>query len=207
MTRLLALMWSQLRQRLADLRALFLLGIAITGIVAWLAPPPGQWPLPDVVGWLASLSGKWPRPAAEHKLVAPPLEISARVTHIWLPEPLVNLAKRECWSALPRRHEQVRNILADEEGHGFFYAFTRQLGYANGSVEYMDYIRYSIREPQKLQELVDVMAVVAGNPPPYRTTEFSNALVHVVPAGTSRRELLHEIEAESLSRKAGMRSR
>jgi hypothetical protein len=56
-------------------------------------------------------------------------------------------------------------------------------------------------------ELVDVMAMTAGYAPQHQTADFSGAVVHVVPVGTSRQELLDEIEAASLSRNSGSRSR
>jgi hypothetical protein len=202
MNKLMNLLWSQLRRHLPDLRVLLLLGIVITGVVSWLAPSSGRWPRPAVDDWLATASSQWPSPAARHGAVARRSEgmtVSAHLTHIWLSEPLVNLAKRESWSAQAQRHQQVREILAGQEGRGFFYAFRVEIHYANRRVDYIDYIRHPIREPANVPELVDVMAMAAGNPPQHQTADFSNAVVHVVSAGTSRQGLVDEIEAASLS--------
>jgi hypothetical protein len=210
MTKLIVMLWTLLRRRLAELRVLLTLGITIAGVVGWLAPPPGQWRFPAVVRRLVPLSGEWPWPAAEQKVEAHPqeiMEVKEHVTHIWLSEPLVNLAKRERWSVEPERHQQTRKILAGEGGHGFFFAFTLQLRHAKGIFGYIDYIRYPIREPDNVRELVEVMATAAGNPPQNRTTDFSNAVIHVVPAVTSRQELLDEIESASLWRDSGLPSR
>jgi hypothetical protein len=208
--KLIVLVWSQLRQRLAELRVLLLLGIAMIGIVGWLAPSRGQWPWLAVDGWLDHLSGEWPWPAAGHQFVARSQEnmgVGDRVTHIWLPEPLLNLAKRERWSAMPQRHEQTRKVLAGEVGHAYFYALRVQLGRADNKAGYIVYVRYPNLEQDNVHELMDVMAVAAGNPPPYRTIDFSNAVVRVVPAGTTRQGLLDAIEAASLSSESGLPSR
>jgi hypothetical protein len=98
----------------------------------------------------------------------------------------------------------MRKILAGQEGRGFFYAFRVEIRYASRRVEYIDYIRYPIRQPENVPELVDVMAMAVGNPPQHQTADFSSAVVHVVSAGTSRQELLDEIEAVSLSRNSGL---
>jgi hypothetical protein len=72
---------------------------------------------------------------------------------------------------------------------------------------HIDYIRHPIREPEYVHELVDAMAIAAGHSPQFLAGDFSNAVIHKVPVGTSRQDLLDEIEAAPLSRNSGLPSR
>ena len=146
MSKLIVVLWSQLRQLLADLLVLVLLGIAITCVVGWLTPPP---------------PGQLPRPAAKHELDDRPwdgIAVSAHVTHIWLQEPLVRLAKRESRTLPEQRRQQLQQILNAQDVRGVFYAFTIQLRQANGRVGNFQFLRCPVREPENVQELLDLMA-------------------------------------------------
>jgi hypothetical protein len=194
MTRLIVVLWSRLRRLLHDLSVLLLFGVVIAGAAGWLAPPPGP----------------GPRPAAQHELDERPwhsIAVSAHVAHIWLPEPLVELAKRESRALSEQRRQQLQRILNAQDSRGVFYAFTIQIRQANGRVGNIQFLRYPVREPENVQELLDLMATAAGNPPRYRTTDYSMAVVHVVPAETSRQELFEGIKASARSRDSGLPSR
>ena len=59
----------------------------------------------------------------------------------------------------------------------------------------MVFTRLPYREPDYFQEFLDVLAAAAGSPPHYPTIEYSAAAVHVLPANTSREELIRAIKA------------
>jgi hypothetical protein len=181
--------WSLLRRLLHDLGALLLVGVVIIGLAGWLISPPSQ--------SLRTGGG------AEEGFDDRPLDriaMSVHVAHVWLPERLVSLAKRESWSVSEERHQQLRKILQGEDWRVLFYAFTVQVLEASGGVESFYFMRYRCREPENVQELLDVMATAAGHPPNYPTTDYySAAAVHVVPAGTSPQKILDAMKASSLS--------
>jgi hypothetical protein len=129
------------------------------------------------------------------------------VAHIWLPEPLVSLAKRESWTLPEERRQQLRKILERMENRVLFDGFTVQVRQANGRVGNMHFLRYPVRGPENVHELLDLMATAAGNPPQYRTIDYSTAVVHAVPAETSRQELFEGITASSRSRDSALASR
>jgi len=133
------------------------------------------------------------------------IAVNVHVTHAWLPEPLVKLAKRESWSPANEWHQQLRNVLEGEDWRVLFYAFTVRVLQANGGVDYFQFIRYPFREPRNMQELLDVMATAAGHPP--RADYYSVAAVHEVPAGTTPEKLLEGMRAASLSHESGSPSR
>jgi hypothetical protein len=194
MTKLIVLLWSGVRRLLRNLSMLLLFGVVIIGVAGWLAPPPGQ----------------RLRPGVEHELDDRPgdgIVVSAQVMHIWLPEPLVSLAKPVRWSLPEQRHEQLRQILEGQDRRDLCYALSVQVRQVNGRVENILFIRHPFDQPENLQELLDVLATAAGEPPKYPTTDYSAAIIHVVPAETSPQQLLHQIEASSVSRDSGLPAR
>jgi hypothetical protein len=85
-----------------------------------------------------------------------------------------------------------------------FYAFTLQVVPANGRVESFHFIRYQHHAPENMQELLNVMATAAGNPPKYPKADYySAATVHVVQPGMSARDLIDAMKTASLSRNSG----
>jgi hypothetical protein len=192
----IGLAWSFLRRLLHDLGLLLLVAVVITGFC----------------GWLVSLPGQKQRPGAgvEHEFADRPenrVAVGIHVAHVWLSQPLHGLAKRESRSLPEQRHDQLRKIFEGEDWRGLFYGFTVQVLQAHGGVESFHFLRYPLREPEDLQELLAVMATAAGSPPKIPTTDyFSTAAVHVVPAGTSPGNLLNSMKTSLLPRVSGMPS-
>jgi hypothetical protein len=188
MTKFIALPWSLLRRLLHDLGVLLMVGIVITGVAGWLVPSPGQ----------NSRTGG----ASEQEFDDRPREhiaVSVHVAHIWLAEPLVALANRESWSLPEEPHQRLRTVLEGEDWQVLFYAFTVRVLQADGGVDHFHFIRYPYREPENVQELLDVMATAAGHPPKYPATDYSTAAVHVVAARMSPPKLLEAMKASSRS--------
>jgi hypothetical protein len=181
MTELLLRLSTQLRRLLYDLVVLSLLGAVITVVTGWLLPQPDE----------------RPRAGAEREATGRPsdgMPVRDQVTHIWLSERLVGMTEREVWSLLEKRRGQLRETRDGESSRDLFYALTLQNLLADGRMEYIDYIRYPFHEPEDVRELLDVLATAAGNPPHDPTRDYSTAVVHRVPAGTSRQELIDRVE-------------
>lgn len=193
MRKLILLVCSLLKRLGHDLGALLFVGVVIAGVAGWFVPPLSQ--------------GSRPRAGADDAFLDRPrdyIAVNVHMTHAWLPEPLVKLAKRESWSLADKRHQQLRNVLEHEDWRVLFYAFTVRVLQANGGVNHFHFIRYPSREPRNVQELLDVMATAAGHPP--KADYYSLAAVHEVPAGTTPEKLLDDMRAASLSRESGSAS-
>jgi hypothetical protein len=192
MTKLIVPLWSLLGRLFRPVVALLLAGVVITCVAGWLVAPPGQ----------------WLRPGADHEVDDRPgdrISVSVRVAHIWLPDRLVSLARRESWLLPEERHQQLRKILEGEDWRVLFYAFTVQVLQANGRVESFHFIRYPFRVPENVQELLDVMATAAGSPPKYPTSDYySAAAVHVVPAGMSPQQLISSLKTAAPSHRSAL---
>jgi hypothetical protein len=182
------LAWSLLRRGLHDLGVLLLVAVVITGLCGWLVSLPGQRQRP-VAGAEQEFADR-----SEDRVA-----VGIHVAHVWLSEPLHGLAKREARSLPEQRHDQLRKIFEGQDWRALFYGFTVQVLQAHGGVESFHFLRYPLREPEDLHELLAVMATAVGNPPKYPTTDyFAAAAVHVVPAGTSPQKLLDGMKASSL---------
>jgi hypothetical protein len=192
-TQVTGLAWSLLRRLHYDLVVLILLGAVITVVAGWVLPAPDQ----------------RPRAAAERELDGRPgqdMSVPDHVTHIWMSERLVNLTEREVWSLLEKRRGRLPDTRDDENNRVLFYALTVLRLQTNGRLGYIHFIRYSFHQPEHVRELFDVLATAAGNPPRYPMRDYSTAVVHLVPAGTSRQELIDRIELRAFSRDSGQNS-
>lgn len=195
MTKLIVLLSSLLQRLLHDLGVLLFVGVVIAGVAGWFIPPPGQTSRRRANREFDDLPGER-------------IAVSVHVAHVWLPERLISLAKRESWSLPGEPHQHLRKVLKGEDWQVSFYAFTVQVLQANGRVESFHFIRYPFREPPDMQELLDVMATAAGSPPNYPTTGYySAAAVHELPAGTSPGKLLDGMKVASRSYDSGLPSR
>jgi hypothetical protein len=165
---------------------LLLVGVVLAALACWLVPP----------------SGQRPPSAAESEVDDRPWDGvtgSLQVTEIWLPEPLFSLSKRETWSLREQRYQQLREISKSENNRDLFYALTTHSRQTNGEVKSSQSIEYPFRERGRLQELVEVLAAAAGDPPKYGPIDYSTAVIHVVPAGMPSQELIEQMKTSSPS--------
>jgi hypothetical protein len=124
------------------------------------------------------------------------------VRYLWLPEALARLAKRQAQTPLFRDHDEFKQFLELENLEDLCYGLTVRVHRVNGEFDDVTYIRHPYAEIDRFPELMDVMATVAGSPPP-RTGEFeydfSTASVQVVSQAFGERALRQFID-EQLSR-------
>ena len=134
-----------------------------------------------------------PQPGAEPELSDPPgsgLIVRSEVIHLWLPETLVDPARHEFPALVARTHQELKNALERQGQENLWYAITVRAHLANHRAEDTSFIRYPYRQPEYLQELMDVLAAVAGSPTRHPSADYSAAIVHIMPAGMSQREWL-----------------
>jgi hypothetical protein len=146
-----------------------------------------------------------PRPSAAPEFSDPPgsgVIVRSEVIHVWLPEILVDPARHEIPALVARTHLELKKALERGGQENLWYAITVRGHQGNHGAADISFIRYPYREPENFQELMDVLATVAGSPPCHRSADYSAAIVHNMPAGMSRREWLEAMQASSLLRQA-----
>jgi hypothetical protein len=110
------------------------------------------------------------------------------VLHLWLPETLSELAKHQPFTAVAQQHQQLRTSLERRARESAWYALTTRAHQANGGMADITYIRHPYSDSQTFQELLDVLATAAGNPPLHSTLNLSGARVHILSSELSERE-------------------
>jgi hypothetical protein len=154
---------------------------------------------------LAQLDALAPRPSGALEFSDPPgsgVIVRSEVIHLWLPEILVDPARHELPALVARTHQELKKALERRGQENLWYAITIRGHQANHGAADISFIRYPYREPENLQELMDVLAAVAGRPPRHPSADYSAAIVHIMPAGMSEREWLEAMQASSLLRQA-----
>jgi hypothetical protein len=119
------------------------------------------------------------------------------VLHLWLPESLTELAKRQYQSPGVRVHEELQRFLELQDQEDLWYALTTRGHQVNGDFADLTFIRRPYYDPHHFPELLDVLATAAGNPPRYPNEDFSTASVHIMP-GESLKRGPQEVIAELL---------
>ncbi len=154
---------------------------------------------------LAQLDALAPRPSGALEFSDPPgsgVIVRSDVIHLWLPEILVDPARHDFPAPVARTHQELKNAFERRGQENLWYAITIRGHQANHGAADISFIRYPYREPENLQELMDVLAAVAGRPPRHLSADYSAAIVHIMPAGMSEREWLEAMQASSLLRQA-----
>ena len=152
---------------------------------------------------LTQLGALTPRPNGAVEFIAPPgsgVIVRSEVTHLWVPEILVDSALHEFPALSARTHQELKKALERRGQENLWYAITLRGHQVNHGATDISFIRYPYREPDNLQELMDVLAVVAGRPPRDPSADYSAAIVHIMPAGKSQREWVEAMQASSLLR-------
>jgi hypothetical protein len=146
-----------------------------------------------------------PRPSGALEFSDPPgsgVIVRSEVIHLWLPEILVDPTRHEFPVLVARTHQELKKALERGGQENLWYAITVRGHQANHGAADISLIRYPYREPENFQELIDVLATVAGSPHCRSSADYSAAIVHIMPAGMSRREWLEAMQASSLLRQA-----
>jgi hypothetical protein len=147
-----------------------------------------------------------PRPSGALEFSDPPgsgVIVRSEVIHMWLPEILADPARQEFPALVARTHQELKKMLERGGQENLWYAITVRGHQANHGASDISFIRYPYREPENLQELMDVLATVAGRPPRHPSADYSAAVVQIMPEGMSQREWLEAMQASWLLRQAG----
>jgi hypothetical protein len=121
--------------------------------------------------------------------------IRSEVIHLWVPETLVDPALHELPALVARTHQELKQTLKRRGQENLWYAITVRGHQANHGATDISFIRYPYRDPESLEELMDVLAAVAGRRPRDSSADYSAAVVHITPAAMSQREWLEAMQA------------
>ena len=104
-----------------------------------------------------------------------------KVLRIGLPRSLDELARGPTAYALTQAHSEFRRFLAARNQKDLWYAITTRAYQRNGEYSDCTYVRFPYKESLYFPELLEVLAVAAGNPSPSGMAEFQDASVTVMP--------------------------
>jgi hypothetical protein len=158
---------------------------------------------------LARLDFKATQPASEPESDEPGgsgLIVRSEVLYVCMPQTLIDLAKRDDEAHVPSKHEDWKAALERHGHENICYGLLVRGHQVNGRWADITFVRYPHREPEHFQELLDVLAALAGRPlvgqPPLDCT---GTTVQIAPPDSSREEILAGIKALSLSGEGSLR--
>jgi hypothetical protein len=104
--------------------------------------------------------------------------VRTEVLSLWLPQTLIERAK----------HQSLQQFLKLPDQDDMWYAVTMRLHQVNGHFEDTTFIRRPCDDPNHMEELLQILATVAGNPPRSPVVDFREASVHCIPRELLKRE-------------------
>ena len=105
-----------------------------------------------------------------------------------VPQTLIELAKRQTLPSRIRTHEGLQRTLECLRQRDVWYALTVRAHKVNGERVDLTTIRWPYRDSRYFPELLDVLALAAGEPPSDPTPGFSNVSISVLPDDWLTRE-------------------
>jgi hypothetical protein len=126
--------------------------------------------------------------------------VFTEITAVWIPQPLLDLARDPGGSPLGRSPEAVRAYLGRHGWRDPWYALTYRFLQVNGELGGLTQVRDLSDSPDDLDELQAVMATAAGRPPRFESRDFALARIEVGPdalQGVEPREAITRLMAES----------
>jgi hypothetical protein len=164
-----------------------------------------------LVGFVAiaiAIGLAWPKfqatqPAGEPELDEPPnsgLIVRTELLCVCIPQALIDLARRDREAHVSSTYDDWKSTLARHGHQNVCYGLVVRTHQKNGRVVDLTFVRYPHRDPEKFQELLDLLAIADGRPPagdPDR--DYSKTKVQVVPTNALQQEILERIGALSLS--------
>jgi hypothetical protein len=163
--------WNSLARRGGSLSLFSLVAAASLGLIGLSANLPRPYPETD------SASG-----------VGAGIIIRSELRDLWIPERLVELARRPSLSRLVRTHAEWRRFLEVEGLTDLWYAITARAYQAGGDSLDLTSIQWIHDDAPHFEEFRAILAVVSGREPPDSDPVFSNATVHVLDEELSRRD-------------------
>jgi hypothetical protein len=155
-----------------------------TSLVIWLVTGAGLTALATVAYDVASLDqAREARGPAGGGII-----IRSEVLRVWLPQTLIDLAKRQTKPSRIRNFEELHRILEDRNQQDVWYALTSRGHQESGEFIDLTVIRWPDRDSRNFPELLDVLDVASGHPPSEPGADFSNASIAVLPEDSLKRE-------------------
>ena len=114
--------------------------------------------------------------------------IRSEVLRVWLPQSLIDLAKRQTQPSMIRTLEELQRILEDRNQRDVWYALTSRGHQASGEFIDLTVIRWPYRDSRYFPELLDVLAVASGHPASEPGADFSDVSISVLPDDVLERE-------------------
>jgi len=124
------------------------------------------------------------------------------VTTIWIPQVLLDLARRKAATLVDRSPEDLKTYLERYKREAAWYALTYRGHQVNGRFAESTQIRRLSEAADHLDELQAVMATAAGRPPRLDGRDFSRARVEVIPEtlqAVDPREAITRLMAEPVA--------
>ncbi len=116
------------------------------------------------------------------------IDIRVEVVDIWLPVTLIDLARKPSASCVPQSHQELRTLLERSGQQNLWFALSTRHYQINGGVAVITYIRRPCFEPENFRELLNVLAIEAGNPLLDLSLFDSGCSVHILPKEMEERE-------------------
>ena len=143
------------------------------------------------VTWLDSRAIR--RPGQSMERIDPPgtgINIRTEVTHLWLPETLIELAREQVEpEAMPvQTYDELQVVLERGERQDVWYAITLRSHQADGHVAEITYIRKPYHESENFREVPHILARAARVPSPDGASPFSEAEIHILSRAQTQRE-------------------
>jgi hypothetical protein len=113
--------------------------------------------------------------------------VRSEVLRLWLPQTLIELAKRQTLPSRIRTHEELQRTLECLCQRDVWYALTARAHKVNGERVDLTTIRWPYRDSRYFPELLDVLALAAGEPPSDPTPGFSDVSISVLPDDSLKR--------------------
>jgi hypothetical protein len=124
--------------------------------------------------------------------------VRSELLHLWLPQALTELAKRQSQSRVVRTHEELRRFLELQDRKDMWYALTIRGHQVNDNFVDLTFIRRPYDDPLQFPEFLNILATAAGHPPRDPDADYSNASVHILAQELLKSEP-REVMAELLS--------
>lgn len=165
---------------------MLLFGAVVTAIAVGFPRPAAQAPRPGREGESEDRPGSG-------------MTVYSQVLHIWLPEPLADMAKGQSPPGVPQSHHELRQALQREGYQDLWYAYAVRLLQDNGATSEILFIRHPYSESERFQDFLDILATAAGKPPRYLAADYVDAKLHVMPGSMSSRQFLETIAPSRVS--------
>jgi hypothetical protein len=120
------------------------------------------------------------QPADPTNLPDAGLIVRSELIHVWLPETLSGFATRQSRPKAFRTHDELRNYLERQDNEKLWYALKFRTHQVDGGVLDVTFIRWPYDDAIHFNELLDVLATAAGNPPEDADPDYSRATVQVI---------------------------